>query len=64
MKRFRETGITISLLLGAIALAAKLSPQTVQQVFSLLGTNELGQSKHYQVVAGSLHDGDSLRVSS
>lgn len=50
-------------LLGAIALAAKLSPQTTQQAVSLSGTHELGESKRYQVVEGSIYDGDTLRVS-
>ena len=70
MKLVRGLAIALLLSLGAIplegfaiALIAKLSPQTMQQVFSLLAANELGESQHYQVVAGSVHDGDSLRVS-
>ena len=62
MRLFKGPATALSLSVGAIALAARLSPQTVQQVFSLLVTNESGQSQHYTVVAGSTHDGDSLRV--
>jgi micrococcal nuclease len=63
MKLFKGSAIAVSLLVSAIALVAKLAPQTMQKAFSQLGANELGQSKHYQVVAGSVYDGDSLRVS-
>jgi endonuclease YncB( thermonuclease family) len=61
MKLFRRPGLLISLL-GAIALIAQLSPQSVQQVFSLFESEELGQSKHYTVVPEAIHDGDSLTV--
>jgi endonuclease YncB( thermonuclease family) len=62
MKPFKKFGTVIALLIGAITLTAKLSPQTIQRASSLIGINELGESKHYQIVAGSVHDGDSLRV--
>jgi micrococcal nuclease len=54
-------GLLISLL-GAIALIAQLSPQSVQQVFSLFQSDALGQSKHYTVVPEAFHDGDSFTV--
>jgi micrococcal nuclease len=63
MKLFKGSAIAVSLLVSAISLTAKLSPQTMQRAFSQLSTNELGQSKHYNVVAGSVYDGDTLRVS-
>jgi endonuclease YncB( thermonuclease family) len=61
MKLSSSLGLLI-LLLGAIALIAQLSPQSVQQVFSLFESDELGQSKHYTVVPEAIHDGDSLTV--
>jgi endonuclease YncB( thermonuclease family) len=63
MKLPRRSGTAILLLLGAIALATKLSPQTIQQALPLPSTGEMGKSKHYQIVAGSIYDGDTLRVS-
>jgi endonuclease YncB( thermonuclease family) len=63
MKLSRKSAVAVLLLLGVIALTAKLWPQTMQRAFSQLGTNELGQSKHYKVVPGSVYDGDTLRVS-
>jgi micrococcal nuclease len=63
MKLSKGSAVAITLLLSAIALTAKLSPQIMQRVFSQLGANELGESKHYKVVAGSIYDGDTLRVS-
>jgi hypothetical protein len=61
MKLSSRPGLLI-LLLGAIALAAQLSPQSVQQVFSLFESHEIGQSKYYTVVPEAIHDGDSLTV--
>jgi endonuclease YncB( thermonuclease family) len=49
-------------LLGAIFLIAQLAPQRVQQAFSLFESDTLGQSKHYTVASGAIHDGDSLTV--
>jgi micrococcal nuclease len=61
MKLSSRPGLLISLL-GVIALIAQLSPQSVQQVFSLFKSDALGQSKHYTVVPEAIHDGDSLTV--
>jgi micrococcal nuclease len=61
MKLSSRPGLLFSLL-GAIALIAQLSPQSVQQVLSLLESDELGQSKHYTVMPEAIHDGDSLTV--
>jgi endonuclease YncB( thermonuclease family) len=63
MKPFQKIGIATLLLLSAIALTNKISPQAMQQMLSPLGANELGESKHYQVVTGSIYNGDTLRVS-
>jgi endonuclease YncB( thermonuclease family) len=63
MKLPRRSGTAIMLLLGAIALATKLSPQTIQQALPLPGTGELGESKHYNLVSDSIYDGDTFRVS-
>jgi hypothetical protein len=61
MKLSSRSGLLI-LLLGAIALIAQLSPQNVQQIFSLFESDALGQSKHYTLVPEAIHEGDSLTV--
>ena len=63
MKPIQRSAIAFLVLLSAIALAARFSPQSARQIFSWLGAGEFSQSGHYTVVAGSIHDGDSLRVS-
>ena len=63
MKLASTAAIALLLSSGAIALTAIVFPQTMQQALSHLVASKAGESPYYQVIPGSVHDGDSLRVS-
>ena len=51
------------LLLLAGAIAIKLSPKTSEQLTARLEPTSPGTSQHYDLVPGSIYDGDTFRVS-
>lgn len=63
MKPARQIRTALFLLLLTGAIAARLSPQLVSQLTSQLEPSSNGSSEHYEVVSGSIYDGDTLRVS-
>jgi micrococcal nuclease len=50
-------------LLLAGAIAVKLSPKFIDLLSDRFEPTSLGDSKHYNLVAGSIYDGDTFRVS-
>lgn len=58
--------IKIALGLGVLgyAITARVSPQTIEQLLSTSTPTSSGTDAHYTLVAGSIHDGDTFRVSS
>lgn len=59
----RKTGTACFLLLLAGAIAIKLSPITSEQMTARLEPTSPGTSQHYDLVPGSIYDGDTFRVS-
>ena len=51
------------LLLVASAIAIKLSPKAVERLTARFEPTSSGTSQHYQLVPGSVYDGDTFRVS-
>ena len=56
MKLSLTTKIAIALLLSG-AVAIRVAPQSIAQIFSLSGSNDAETSKHYELVPGSIYDG-------
>ena len=56
-----KTAMGLALL--SYAITARLSPQTVERLFSTLVSTPAGTSERYTLVAGSIYDGDTFRVS-
>ena len=63
MKPARQIRTALFLLLLTGVIAVRLSPQLVSQLTSQLEPSSNGSSEHYEVVSGSIYDGDTLRVS-
>ena len=59
----RNIGTACFLLLVAGAIALKLSPKTSEQLTARLEPTSPGISQHYDLVPGSIYDGDTFRVS-
>ena len=61
MKLSLSTKIALPLLL-AVAVAVRVAPQSIAQVFSQFDAGDVETSKHYELVPDSVYDGDSFRV--
>lgn len=62
-KPIRKIGTACFLLLVAGGIAIKLSPKTAEQLTARLEPSSSGTSQHYDLVPGSIYDGDTFRVS-
>ncbi len=62
-KPTRKIGTAFFLLLLAGAIAIKLSPKTMGQLPTSFEPTSSGTSQHYDLVPGSVYDGDTFRVS-
>ncbi len=62
-KPTRKIGTACFLLLLAGGIAIKLSPKTAEQLTTRLEPTSSGTSQHYDLVPGSVYDGDTFRVS-
>ena len=62
MKLAQNIRTAFFLLLLAGAGAARLAPQQVNRLLAQFGTTRDYTSRHYTLVAGGVHDGDTLRV--
>ncbi|MEL7224855.1 MAG: thermonuclease family protein [Cyanobacteria bacterium J06576_12] len=63
MKSAKAIRTTLSLLLLAVAITAKISPQWVERLTSPLEPEYSGNSESYTLVPGSIYDGDTFQVS-
>ena len=63
---FRLKGVVPLLIMGTIATLIRLFPQAIQYVIDTTGVNTqaapLHDSEYWQLVPGSVYDGDTLRV--
>lgn len=62
-KPARKIRTAFFLLLLAGAIATKLSPKTAEQLTARFEPTSAGTSQHYELVPGSIYDGDTFRVS-
>lgn len=62
-KPIRKIGTACFLLLVAGGIAIKLSPKTAEHLTARLEPTSSGTSQHYDLVSGSIYDGDTFRVS-
>jgi len=62
MKFIRPVGVACSVLLLGSAVLLRLAPETAQQLVAFASPTAVGTSQHYEMVAGSIYDGDSFRV--
>ncbi|WP_346293957.1 thermonuclease family protein [Sphaerothrix gracilis] len=63
MSQLKTRGLIPLLILGAIAATAKWLPESVTEaIATALPTDSMPVSEHYQLVPGSVYDGDTLRV--
>lgn len=63
MKSAKAIRTTLSLLLLAVAITAKISPQWADRLTSTLEPEYSGNSESYTLIPGSIYDGDTFRVS-
>jgi endonuclease YncB( thermonuclease family) len=63
MKPARKIRNAFFLLLLAGAITVKLSHKTVEHLIARVEPTSSGTSQHYNLVAGSIYDGDTFRVS-
>ncbi|MGB7251946.1 MAG: thermonuclease family protein, partial [Phormidesmis sp.] len=59
----KKIGTACFLLLVAGGIAIKLSPKTIGQLPTRVEPTSSGTSQHYDLVPGSVYDGDTFRVS-
>ncbi len=62
-KPIRKIGTACFFLLVAGGIAIKLSPKTSEQLTARLEPTSPDTSQHYDLVPGSIYDGDTFRVS-
>ncbi|MEM0979543.1 MAG: hypothetical protein AAGH78_04630 [Cyanobacteria bacterium P01_H01_bin.58] len=66
MQILKTRGLVPLLVLGAISALPRLFPQAADRVFEsvaeVTAPTSVANSEHYQLVPGSIYDGDTLRV--